>query len=153
MFKIPANTELYLVKLFTHRYWISEYLDCTLYRPVFISYAQHKNSNSVDIPGMKILWKRTVFARKFRSKCPKLWKSYAFPQNFHTRKPDEVSVFCVVMLEYTALMKLCIRVCFKQWGPLVSFLYFYCSLNKSLYCPCKPLLPLSNFCLLRSKSL
>ena len=33
---------------------------------------------------------------EFKAICPKLWGNHAFPQNFHTRKLGEISVFYVV---------------------------------------------------------
>ena len=41
---------------------------------------------------MKILRKRTVCA-EFRAVHPKLYGNFAFPQNFHTTKLGEISVF------------------------------------------------------------
>ena len=46
-------------------------------------------------PGMEILRKGTVSA-KFRANRPKLCESCAFPQNFHTREPGEITVFFLV---------------------------------------------------------
>ena len=44
---------------------------------------------------MEILWKGTVYA-KFRANHPKLSRNCAFPQNFHTRKLGEITVFFAV---------------------------------------------------------
>ena len=41
---------------------------------------------------MDISWKREISAR-FRATQPNLWGQRAFPQSFHTRKLDEISVF------------------------------------------------------------
>ena len=44
---------------------------------------------------MEILWKSTVSA-KFRANLPKLCGNCAFPQNLHTRKSVEITVFFAV---------------------------------------------------------
>ena len=44
---------------------------------------------------MENLWKGTVSAL-FRAIRPKLYRNFAFPQNFHTRKLGEISVFFTV---------------------------------------------------------
>ena len=44
---------------------------------------------------VEILWKDRVSA-EFRVIHPKLYGSFAFPQNFHTRKLDEITVFHAV---------------------------------------------------------
>ena len=44
---------------------------------------------------MEILWEGTVSA-EFRAIRPKLCGNCAFPQNFHTRKLEEITVFFVV---------------------------------------------------------
>ena len=48
-----------------------------------------------QFPGVEILWKGTVSAW-FRAIHLKLCGRYAFPQNFYTRKLDEITVFCAV---------------------------------------------------------
>ena len=44
---------------------------------------------------MEILWKSAVSA-EFRANRPKLCGNCAFPQNFHTRKVGEITVFSAV---------------------------------------------------------
>ena len=51
---------------------------------------------------MEILWEGTVSA-EFRAIRPKLCESRAFPQNFHTRKLDEITVFFVVRTVHLAV--------------------------------------------------
>ena len=46
---------------------------------------------------MKILWKCTV-ATEYRVIRRKLCGNCAFPQNFHTRKLVEITVFCAVLM-------------------------------------------------------
>ena len=48
---------------------------------------------------MEILWEDTVSA-EFRVIHPKLHGNFAFPQNFYTRKLDEVTVFYAVYGKY-----------------------------------------------------
>ena len=48
---------------------------------------------------MEILWKRTVFA-EFWANHPKLRGNCAFPQNLHTRKLGEITVFCAGQDKY-----------------------------------------------------
>ena len=48
-----------------------------------------------------MVWKfhgNTQFARSFTANCPKLSRNSAFPQNFHTRKLDEILIFYAVLL-------------------------------------------------------
>ena len=45
---------------------------------------------------MEILYKGTVSAQ-FRVNCPKLCENCVFPQNFHTRKLAEITVFFAVI--------------------------------------------------------
>ena len=51
-----------------------------------------KYRNFTEVPGVEILWKGKVSAY-FRAIRPKLCGNRAFPQNFHTRKLDEITVF------------------------------------------------------------
>ena len=48
------------------------------------------------IADVEILWKATVSA-KFRANHSKLCGNYVFPQNFHTRKLGEITVFFAVL--------------------------------------------------------
>ena len=54
-----------------------------------------KYRNFAKFPGEEILWKGTVSA-EFRANHPKLCGNCSFPQNFHTRKFGEISVFYAV---------------------------------------------------------
>ena len=54
-----------------------------------------KYRNFTWFPGVEILQKGTVSAQ-FRAIRPKLCGNCAFPQNFHTRKSGEITVFFAV---------------------------------------------------------
>ena len=57
-----------------------------------------KYQNFTLIPGMEILWKRTV-STDFRAIVPKLCKNCALLQNFHSRNLREISVFYAVKIK------------------------------------------------------
>ena len=57
-----------------------------------------KYENFTLIPGMEILWKRTVSA-DFQAIVPRVCKNCALPQNFHTRNLREISVFYAVKIK------------------------------------------------------
>ena len=54
-----------------------------------------KDRNFTLFSGVEILWKSTV-SLEFRANRPKLYGNCVFPQNVHTKKLDEVTVFYVV---------------------------------------------------------
>ena len=51
-----------------------------------------KYLNFTEYPGVKVLWKDTVSA-EFLANCSKLCGNCTLPQNFHTRKLDEITIF------------------------------------------------------------
>ena len=65
-----------------------------------MAYLQFKNCvkcrRFTQFPGVEILWKDTV--SEYYANCPKLCGNCAFPQNFHTRKLGEITVFYAVKI-------------------------------------------------------
>ena len=53
--------------------------------------------NFTKFPSVEILWKSTV-STWFRAIHPKLCGNCTFPQNFHTRKLGEITVFYAVLI-------------------------------------------------------
>ena len=54
-----------------------------------------KYRNITQVPGAQVLSKGTFFAQ-FWANSPKLCGKCAFPQNFHTRKVGEITLFFAV---------------------------------------------------------
>ena len=59
---------------------------------------------------MKVLWKGTVSAW-FQANRPKLCWNCDFPQNFHTRKLREITVFLAVSVDSSSI-------CFQLWSSI-----------------------------------
>ena len=59
-----------------------------------------------------ILWKGTVFAQ-FRGIRSKLFENFAFPQNFHTKKLGQITVFLHAYLE-TVVQRCSVKMVFLE---------------------------------------
>ena len=70
---------------------------------LFMSHHCVKYRNFTQFPGVEILWKGTV-SEWFRANHPKLCRNCAFPQNFHTRKLGEITVFYAVSVLWNVLL-------------------------------------------------
>ena len=82
-----------------------------------------------------MIWKsfgKAQFPHSFEriANCPKLCGNFALPQNFHTRKLGEITVFYVISQNYKIHFYLYFENCFvtqKHENPrILYFIYLYC---------------------------
>ena len=105
-----ASRMFVLKKLYTFNnfWWRDHKIFCRILAAIFgFNFFYHcvKYQNSTLFSGKYIFWKHTVFIA-FLTTCPKIFENCAFPQNFHTRKLDKISVF------YTLHIYLSSSICF-----------------------------------------
>ena len=121
---------VFLVLIFSHSDWIRRdtylsvfSLNAGKYRPLFtrceihIYFIDFKYSLQLDAE----YWYR-------RPNSPKLWRNCGFPQNSHTRKLGEITVFYVLSLSYFSLehrIKIAVLYPCCMWSSSWLFLWIH----------------------------
>ena len=99
--KVSAKFQTTCAKLSGNYAFPQNFYTSRLYEITVLYYAKYPNFTK--FPGVEILRKGTV-TTEFRAIRPKLCGNCAFPQNFHTRKLGEITVFyamiCFTRVDY-----------------------------------------------------